>query len=115
MILFPDGCIIHLSSATWGGIDKPSFPSTSCTTAQWKHLEDLGCVFLPAAGYRSTASVVNCVVSGANSSGYYWSSTSHTNALESAYCVTFDEEKRNSANNHGRNAGFSVRLVREVE
>lgn len=114
MILFPDGCIIHPSSATWGGIDGPGYDPTSCTTAQWAHLAELGCVFLPAAGYRSKASVVNSVVSGAGASGYYWSSSSSTDNNAIAYSVYFDAGTRDSARKYGRDGGFSVRLVREL-
>lgn len=118
MILFPDGCIILPSSATWGGInciDK----FTQCTTAQWKNLEHLGCVFLPAAGLRNHSEKFSTVTE-ANVKGLYWSSTSRIDNVDCAYCVSFnsddlDEVYVSPADNYGRDGGFSVRLVREVE
>jgi hypothetical protein len=109
MILFPDGVTIASSEATtWGTINNTSDwnECTKCTSAQWTALAAKGCVFLPAAGYRSGTAVWN-----ASSYGYYW--TSNCYAVVNAYCVIFDDlsswEKRD------RDTGCSVRLVRVVQ
>lgn len=116
MILFPDGCKINSSSATWGNINSDSGWGTECTTAQWSHLEDLGCVFLPAAGYRKEAEV-----NYAGEGGYYWSSSHRASFLpyESnttwAHSMYFGSYSMNPTGYDYRYRGYSVRLVRQVE
>ena len=116
MILFPDGCKINSSSATsWGNINLDSEWGTKCTTAQWTHLEELGCVFLPAAGYRKEAEV-----NYAGEGGYYWSSSYRESFLpyESnttwAHSMYFGSWSMNPTGYDYRYRGYSVRLVREV-
>lgn len=46
-----------------------AFPSVNILTANWKTLEDEGCVFLPCAGYRNSTLIEELV-------GRYWSKTS---------------------------------------
>ena len=79
------------------------------TGSDWSTFEAAGCVFLPAAGNRSRASV-----SDAGSYGYYWSSSS-TSSVDYAYYVYFYSGSLRPASSYYRNYGFSVRLVREVE
>ena len=111
IILFPDGCKINSSSATtWGAINNPSNNyTTKCTTAQWSHLEVLGCVFLPAAGYRDGTAVTNL-----GSYGYYWSSSPFASHASKAHSVYFSSTAVLRADNNWRDRGHSVRLVREV-
>lgn len=110
VILFPDGCkIISTSATTWSWINSNSNWGTKCTKAQWQHLEALGCVFLPAAGYREGNTVEN-----AGSWGYYWSNA--TSLKASARDMHFYSGAMYlNAGGFGRHYGFSVRLVREVE
>ena len=110
MILFPDGCKINSSSATsWGNINSTSTwdNATKCTTSQWTHLEELGCVFLPAAGSRH-GSEVNLV----GTFGPYWSATPTSGTF--ANLVEFGSDYLNSTLDYWRDHGRSVRLVREV-
>lgn len=110
MILFPDGITVANSEATsWGTINGNSAWGTKCTTAQWAALAAKGCVFLPAAGYREEAKVKS-----AGSYGNYWSS-SHSTGSGIAYYVDFGSGNLSPASNGSRYAGFSVRLVRQVE
>lgn len=112
IILFPDGCKINSSSATnWGYFDTDSDWGTKCTTAQWTHLEELGCVFLPAAGYRDGAEVDEDEV---GSSGYYWSSSPYSSDTDCAHNVCFGSGLVAPQDFYDRYYGFSVRLVREV-
>ena len=75
--------------------------------SDWATFESAGCVFLPAAGYRSSSSVSN---SGAR--GYYWSSS--PNSTDEAYRVYFLSDVLDPADTSNRLLGCSVRLVREV-
>ncbi len=111
IILFPDGCKINSSSATtWGAINNASNNyTTKCTTAQWSHLEELGCVFLPAAGYRDGTAVTNL-----GSYGYYWSSSPYASHGSWAHSVYFSSNGVLPADRSYRDRGHSVRLVREV-
>ena len=110
IILFPDGCKINSSSATtWGAINNSSAYATKCTEAQWTHLEELGCVFLPAAGYRNGAAVPD-----AGTDGLYWSSSPNASNAEQAHNVWFGSGIVVPAYSYDRYYGRSVRLVREV-
>ena len=111
MILFPDGITVASSEATsWGTVNGKSDWGTQCTSAQWAALAAKGCVFLPAAGYRSETSV-----NGAGSYGHYWSSSPYTSSVHYAYYVNFHSESLGPAGYDYRNDGYSVRLVRQVE
>ena len=114
IILFPDGCKINSSSATWGTINDNdnSDWGTKCTTAQWTHLEELGCVFLPAAGTRGGA---NADANSIGEQGVYWSATPSPTSGTHAYLVEFFSKSLNPTLDYWRNHGRSVRLVREVE
>ena len=110
IILFPDGCKINSSSATWGTINGNSAWGTKCTKAQWTHLEELGCVFLPAAGSRHGSEV-----SYVGTMGCYWSATPSPTYGTHAYLVEFSSNNYlNSTLDYWRDHGRSVRLVREV-
>ncbi len=107
IILFPDGCNINSSSATWGTINGNSAWGTKCTKAQWSHLESLGCVFLPAAGSRHGSEV-----GYVGTLGCYWSATPTSGTY--AYLVEFGSDYLNSTLDYWRDHGRSVRLVRDV-
>lgn len=110
VILFPDECkIISTSATAWSWINSNSNWGTKCTKAQWQHLEDLGCVFLPAAGYRNGNTVDNV-----GSWGYYWSNVSSTKTYARNMQFFYGGLSSN-AEQFRRHLGFSVRLVREVE
>ena len=77
--------------------------------SDWASFEAAGCVFLPAAGYRSGTSV-----GGAGNYGCYWSSTLYSS--DNPYHLYFHSGGVSPANNdRGRNNGYLVRLVRQVE
>ena len=108
VILFPDGATFAASEATtWGTINGFSNWTTKCTTAQWTALEAKGCVFLPAAGYRSGSTMT-----GPGTDGVYWSSTHDGTGY--ALQLYFIYSYLNPAETDSREAGYSVRLVREV-
>ena len=112
MILFPD-TYTHPSGVTApvgiNGTDTGGNDNVYDAT-DWSAMEAAGCVFLPAAGKRLYDSVESV-----NQYGYYWSSTA--NDANGAYHVTISSVGVNSMENNssGRDGGYSVRLVREVE
>ena len=119
MILFPDNFVLPdgiASEVVWGsGINSTAdFNSNGgwnafakISSAGWEMLEEAGCVFLPAAGYRSGTTVGN-----AGLRGYYWSSSPYGTATF-AYYVGFRAGGVNPQNYGSRFNGFSVRLARE--
>jgi len=112
------GLIIYPDALTWNDATMGTAPTTSntanndftyntLTDAQWSALEAAGCVFLPAAGFRSQATVAQ-----AGSRGGYWSSSPNSESY--AYRVYFISGNLNPAFGSNRYGGNSVRLVREV-
>jgi len=73
MIIFPDGATIAADAATsWGTLNSTNcgYDGTQLTQAQWIALESVGCVFIPACGYRSGTDILNV-----NKSAIVWTST----------------------------------------
>lgn len=122
IILFPDNASLEsVDGVTWGVINAPTqWPSgTRCTTAGWTALQEAGCVFLPAAGFRTYDNEDGCHVSNAGLYGYYWSSSPYTNPMKetvaNAYALHFGSLTVSPTYDDGtRNDGYSVRLVTEA-
>ena len=96
MILYPDDYTSQTSA-------------TSYTCTEWAAMEQAGCVFLPAAGFRDGS---NAGTGGTY--GSYWSSTSSSSS--SAYCMLFNSSSVDPADMFiYRNRGFSVRLITECQ
>lgn len=110
LIVFPDG---------WTGdaiktikYEDAGYDNNVFNAVQWVMLEELGCVFLPAAHTRegSTFTFLN--------QGHYWSSTiRYTVGEYRGCCIEFwsGSSLSSSTNNRVRRYGQSVRLIREVE
>ena len=64
-------------------------------------------IFLPAAGYYR-----GCSIEGADTSGYYWSSTRNRPFADRAICLYFIPNFIGIGNNGFRNGGFAIRPVR---
>ena len=79
----------------------------SYTAADWTKMESAGCVFLPAAGYRSGSEMA-----GPGTYGYYWTATPNTTGT--AYRVYSNSDYLAPDNSTNRRLGLSVRLVSEV-
>ncbi len=104
-IMFPDGVTFATDEATtWGTINANSDWTTKCTAAQWTALETKGCVFMPAAGYRTGSEG-----GGAGDRGRYWLATEKGD--NSAYSSFFGTASGDSDNDYYRRFGRSVRLV----
>ena len=110
IILFPD-TYTHPDGVTAptgvNSTGNTGWNGNNYSSADWTKMESAGCVFLPAAGYRSGSSVYD-----AGTFGYYWSAT--PNGTDFAYGVYFLSGYLNPASNCNRNQGYSVRLVRQV-
>ena len=111
VILFPD-TYTHPDGVTAptgvNATGNTGWNSNSYSSADWTKMESAGCVFLPAAGYRDGSSV-----NLAGTYGYCWSASS--NGADGAYSVRFTSGTLNPAYSSYRDAGYSVRLVRQVE
>ena len=115
LLLFPDGVTFDAGEATWGVLnDGYENYTTTCTAAQWTALEAKGCVFLPAAGNRTVATV-----SDAGSAGAYWTATGSDNSKGYyAYRLYFASTSWGNPQYNSqqeKSYGHSVRLVRAVE
>ena len=111
LILFPDDFNDggYIDGVTWNGINSYDEVSpTSCTTAGWATLESMGCVFLPASGWRSEGAVTNV-----GAFGLYWASTKSTETDEDASCMYFFSENVAVFRSYFK-TGASVRLVSEI-
>ena len=104
VILLPD----YWSSGTYSlnnvNRNDVGFDSNILTVSQWILLEDVGAVFLPAAGNRN-----GTTVSYASSCGYYWSATCLGN--NNACDLRFTNSNLSANDNIYRYRGRSVRLV----
>lgn len=111
LLLFPDGLTIPSSAAHQWATDLNNDWNgwtTLCTIDEWNDLADMGCVFLPGAGWREGTTVKNLLE--ANPAYVrYWSSTPDGGG--SAFFVNFKNDAAGAASQFGRNKGLSVRLV----
>ena len=121
MLIFPDDFVVPeglSANFTWGAhINSNAKTDTDelgrwnvfakMPAADWALLEEAGCVFLPAAGYRSgtTVSLVGLDI-------LYWSSSPHSTATY-AFSVYFSAGGVNTKGTNNRYYGFSVRLARD--
>ena len=90
IVIYPDG----YASSVYAGSD-------------WATFEAAGCVFLPAAGYRTDTTVQNV-----DDRGHYWSSSSNNPIYAKPFCFTSNSMITDALSD--RKFGFSVRLVRDV-
>ena len=109
LIIFPDVFIWDASTMgsepTTINTQSDAFTHT-LTDTQWEALETTGCVFLPAAGDRTTGTIYV-------DEGRYWTSTANNGDDAKALHVTGTEV--NIGGVRGRNHGYSVRLVQDVK
>ena len=109
VILFPDMYAhpSYLPSPLQVNNTKANFTVNSFSGGVWTAMEDLGCVFLPATGYRNGTSV-----GGVGSYGYYWSASYIDSG--NSYFLLFDSDFIFAQGYYGfglRCYGLSVRLV----
>ena len=104
VVLFPDN--YTGTAPTSPNIANAAYTTNSWSAADWTSMETAGCVFLPAAGYRS-----GTTVNRAGSDGFYWSSTPRESNANLAYILYFYGSNVSPALSSDRYIGRSVRLV----
>ena len=113
MILFPDNFSGEKPDGV--GFGHPNTPNDYdgyCGTPEaWAALENMGCVFLPAAGRRAGIDVHYYSGGGPEPSLFYWSNTSSSN--QAKYMEAWRNEV--AIKDFYRHVGMSVRLVHTVE
>ena len=116
LILLPDGYTGTPSGVTWNSaINKHTDWAARCTKAGWTALEQKGCVFIPASGYRAGTTVGSV---GANLSAthpyqvYVWSSTLNPDNNQYANHLLANTTEVKEAVGPQRSNGYGVRLVR---
>ena len=117
LLIFPD----DFSSWPSGAGDEPQTFNTKSsnwngkdyTVAEFTVLQNNGCVFLPAASYRS-GNDGSARVDNVGFFGYYWSASPYVGSSE-AYDLFFDVGNVFPNRHEARNRAESVRLVTEVE
>lgn len=100
LILMPDGWTASGVALT---VTTANYTTNNINSTDWNTLEQQGCVFLPAGGYRHGTEIIY-----AGSYGAYWSSTSTSS--DKATSMDFSSSTV-VAYNTNRSTGCSVRLV----
>lgn len=108
VILLPDNWSTSTYTLHNANCDNASFDSNVISSSNWNTLQSAGAVFLPAAGSRAGTSV-----SGADASGYYWSSSYYNDYYASL--LGFNNTTLSPYQNDYRYYGQSVRVVCETE
>ena len=103
IVILPDLWTIPDSLTFHPGMS--GFDNNIYTTEQWHQMEQMGALFLPAAGFRQNTEMVYL-----NTWGNYWSST-HANNVNADYLYFYDDECDQYY--ESRCLGLSVRLVRD--
>ena len=108
VILFPDQYTHPAGVIVPSDINKDNiaFDSNVYSFDDWNKMELAGCVFLPAAGYRTATTMTNV-----GSECDYWSNAKDGD--KNAYRMSFTASKL-TLNSYNRHMGRSVRLVRTV-
>ena len=118
LLIFPD------DFSSWPSKDAGTEPQTFNTNSnnwnerdytvdQFNTLQNNGCVFLPAAGYRAgdPGSPNPAIVSGVGNAGYYWSASPDSDNI--AFDLDFRSGLVNPSSIGARSRAQSVRLVTE--
>lgn len=102
MLILPDNLKLPLKNRFISGKDGTKASDNKYSAAQWKKMEEKGCVFLPATGYSD-----NGKVSKAESAGNYWTASSGT-------AVAFGKDYIYARSTTPNNRGCAVRPVRDA-
>ena len=113
LIIVPDNC--NSVNYSLNNVNTPSaeFTSNIIGASDWAKMEAVGCVFLPAAGFRNGTLVDNVGINGR-----YWSSTNTTRYVShkvGACYFNFNSKTLNPSDYWYRCKGMSVRLVKDVK
>lgn len=113
LILLPDSCIIPEEITFRAAVASDSGAElyrivNDFTLDEWTILENIGAVFIPAAGARLEKKVMYVGIAG-----YYWTDTPFEYDSVSVYCMGFDSSRAVWEGLSNRTNGRSVRLVTE--
>ena len=108
LIIVPDNCSNTYYPLTNVNTAGAAYTSNIIGATDWAKMENVGCVFLPATGYRNGTSVYDV-----GSYGNYWSTT--CNDSNSAYILYFYSGGLGPSDSCFRGNGESVRLVRSAQ
>ena len=111
LIILPDSCVIpdgitfRAAVASDSGSDLYSIVN-DFTLDEWRLLESVGAVFIPASGARLGKRVMYVGIGG-----YYWTNTAFEYDTQNVYCMGFDSSRAVWEGLSNRTNGRSVRLV----
>lgn len=116
IIIFPDGGTFAASefddfSNSYLNNGSQSCSSTTCSAVKWEALERKGCIFLPAAGYRSNGGTT---VTGVQEYIVYWCSDLSSSYYPYQFYATTSSTFYPKGSYWGRAAGMAIRLVQDV-
>lgn len=103
--------ILPYNSSKTINTNHNSYGNNSINNVDWAALEAAGAVFLPAAGYRSVATVY--WTTGSYPEGFYWSATPEPDNNSNALYMTMTYQSLHCGYNQYRCNGYSVRLIGE--
>ncbi len=109
VILLPDGWVSSIFDLNNTNVSGGVYEGNTITAANWSNsIESNGAVFLPASGRRATAG--NTLL---NNFGFYWSSQTTNDDINSAYHLQFVREYLHVREYEfgNKSYGYSVRLV----
>ena len=104
LIIVPDNWMMSVYSLNNTNSSSAAYTSNTIDSANWAKMEDAGCVFLPAAGFRNGTSVNDISMLG-----NYWSTNSFN---REAFYLYFNSSYLDPSYNYYQYYGRSVRLVR---
>ena len=104
LVLVPDNWSASTYTLDSTNTTDATFNSNIITAAQWSTLENAGCVFLPASGYRTGNSLTSV-----GTWGCYWSASCNSYGNVGYF---YFYPTRVSTLMYSRHYGYSVRLVR---
>ena len=109
-VIVPDNWDTNIYALQSVNYDSASFATNVINVVHWPLLENAGCVFLPADGFRSVYNSVSSV-SSVGRNGYYWTTTHDSTTF--AYLMSLSGTFVGTVY-ASRYYGLSVRLVKSA-
>lgn len=106
-VFLPDGAEVPAGLSFSHNLEAKCSANTY-DASQWTQMEAIGAVFLPAAYFR----YVTTVMANQDPQGHYWSSNTHDQNENFAWCFEFYNNDVATVHYMGRAYAMSVRLVK---
>ena len=106
LVILPDNWSTSIASLDSTNTNAATFSSNIINVLRWTTLENYGCVFLPATGYRNGTSVIQL-----GAYGYYWSGSVYDSTHSYSISIYNNNVQAMATTMH---FGMSVRLVQTV-